>query len=332
MDDVVGYNQTAQTTSPKYRENPTGWDSEEILYLKRIFELRLVVCTLGFVINIILLILQIKIRSFGRTQYVFAMILTISDIIHAADVFGETFVLRKTFKEPAYWFGAIAFASGLLSYLSIVAVAVDRYLALCAIPFKYKQVVTIKRYWLVIAIMFVFSITCSYIFLVSVSYKDLHLTYISLIVSTTLITLTCTVYIRLAYLVSISLRGMKLPVDIKRQRHTQTTRLMIAFATILGANIVFNMPQNFFGVYIVLQPPGNRYNVFKHLSLGNWMYNVQTINTCANPLIFWHQVLVKEIQLPLFSTFCKDSRTPNSQSTISGCLPSAIGGSRSSSV
>ncbi|KAJ8038987.1 Melanocyte-stimulating hormone receptor [Holothuria leucospilota] len=313
-DVIVDINETTPTNSPNCGENRNGWDCDESPGINLILLLRFGICGLGFLFNIIVLILQIKIRSYDRTQYVFAMILTISDIVHVVNVFAETyFFLQSHTGQPPSWCSAIAFASSLLSYLSIVAVAVDRYLALCVIPLKYKHAVTIQKYWLIIAFMFLFSLICGYSFFSSVSHSAISLTYTSVIAPTVIISVTCIVYVRLVYLVSKSLREIKVSSNRKRHRNGQTKRLIVAFATILVANFACNIPQSLFSLYIVLQPPDNRYNIFKHAVLRNWIYNIQTFHTCVNPIIFWYQVLVKEVHLPLFSTLCKVIRATESR-------------------
>ncbi|KAJ8043133.1 hypothetical protein HOLleu_10096 [Holothuria leucospilota] len=283
----------------------SGWDDAEILYIIRLFEIRLGICCLAFVINVIVVTLQFKIKSHARTQYIFALTLTIADIIHSIAVFGETYLFRKNIFPLPIWYGAMVFASGLQSYLSILAVACDRYLALCAIPFKYKQVVTVRKYWVIFVVMFIICLITGFIAFGTVSHKNVSIAFTSFVFPTALITLICFVYIRLAYLISKSLLAMKLSDDMRRRRAVKTRRIIIAFTTILAANVFCNMPQRFFGLYISLQPPEKRYNLVENIILTNWLYNVQTFNTCLNPLILWHQVLVKEIQMSSISSLCR---------------------------
>ncbi|KAJ8043132.1 Sphingosine 1-phosphate receptor 1 [Holothuria leucospilota] len=263
--------------------------------------MRIGICCLALVINMIVFVLQIKVKSFLRTQYVFAVTLTIADIIHAAALVGETYLFRQNIFPIPIWYGAFAFASGLQSYLSILAVAYDRYLALCAIPLKYKLIITIRKYWVVILIMNAFCFTCGFVFFGLVSHQSVALTYTSFVYPIALMSAICIVYIRLAYLVSKSLKTLNFTVDIQRRRARQTKRLMIAFATILLAHVICNMPQRVFSLYISLQPTGRRYTVFEHVAIGNWLYNVQTINTCVNPVIYWKHVLSKDTKFPFAS-------------------------------
>lgn len=306
------FRQTGNTATPKDGESSnndggflSGWDDAGTLYITRLFEIRLGICCLGFVINVLVVTIQLKIKSHARTQYIFALTLTIADIIHSIAVFGETYLFRKNIFPLPLWYGALVLASNLQSYMSCLAVAYDRYLALCAIPFKYKQVVTVRKYWVVFVVMFSINLTAGFVAFGSVSHTDASLAFTSFVLPTAMITLICFIYIRLAYLVSKSLLAMKLSADMQRRRAVKTRRLIMAFTTILAANVICNMPQRFFGLYIALQPPEKRYNLVENIILSNWLYNVQTFNTCVNPMILWHQILVKEIQIPSIVLLCK---------------------------
>lgn len=266
--------------------------------IRRLLEMRMVLCGIGLTVNSLILLLQMKLKTFKKTQFIFAFALTATDGIVCPATFMETYLYYKGFVPVPVVYQAINSATSAMSYFVIIAVAFDRYLALCALPFKYKLVVNLKRYGLVIIAMC--ALSAGYGFVSTFNLTE-HLTRTGLsafIVSTTLIDITVLIYIFVFISLSRSHKALSLPKDMKNVRIRQTRRLMFAFGLILGTNVICNLPQPIFGLYIFFQPFGQGYQIYKNAIISNWLYNLRCVNYTLNPIIYWWQVLVRDFTFP----------------------------------
>lgn len=150
---------TDQGHSFNFPAIPTEW-----LNVHRLLEMRMILCGIGFLVNILVLLLQLKMKTFKKTQFVFAFTLTATDAIVCPATFMQTYYYRHTTLPVPVIYHAINFATSVMSCFVIIAVAFDRYLALCACPLKYKLVVNLRRYTIVIIVMCVFSAGYGYYF------------------------------------------------------------------------------------------------------------------------------------------------------------------------
>ncbi|KAJ8043136.1 hypothetical protein HOLleu_10099 [Holothuria leucospilota] len=277
---------------------PPGWTYEGILYISSLLKVRLGLSVAAFLANSIIFLLQLKLKSFQKTQFIFGTMLSVAETLYACGVFMETYSYINNIRPVPVMYGALTLATHFQSYLAIVAVALDRYLALCAFPLKYKFLVTPKKYVLVIAAMCILSTGYSFFFTSFFPPDHPLITLRTFVVPTTLVGITSLIYIILAISVSRSYKGLQLAPPLKKARVRQTKRLMFAFGLILLTNAVCVLPQRGFLLYIFLQPVDRKLNIFRHVVIGNWLYNLQTLNSVLNPIIYWWQVLIREISFP----------------------------------
>ncbi|KAJ8043134.1 hypothetical protein HOLleu_10097 [Holothuria leucospilota] len=300
-------NGTDQPHAFNFPAIPTGW-----LNVHRLLEMRMILCGVGFVANILVLLLQLKLKTFKKTQFVFAFTLTATDVIVCPATFMQTYYYRLTILSVPLIYHAINFATSVMSCFVIIAVAFDRYLALCACPLKYKLVVNLRRYTIVIIAMCVFSAGYGYYFSWYFSLDHPSIGLRTFIVSTSLIGITIIIYIFVFFSFARSHEKLSLPKAMKNVRIRQTRRLMLAFGLILGTNIICNLPQPFFGLYIFFQPIGQGYQIYKHIIISNWLYNLQCFNYTLNPIIYWWQVLLRDFSLTLRGSSRRLKTSPSS--------------------
>ncbi|KAJ8043135.1 hypothetical protein HOLleu_10098 [Holothuria leucospilota] len=277
---------------------PPGWTYEGILYLSNLLKVRLGLSVAALLANSIVFLLQLKLKSFQKTHFIFGTMLSVTEALYGCGVFMETYSYINNIRPVPVVYGALTLATHFQSYLAIVAVALDRYLALCAFPLKYKFLVTPKKYVLVIAVMCVLSTGYSFFFTRFFPPDHPLITLRTFVVPTTLVCITSLIYVILAISMSRSYKGLQLPPPLKKARVRQTKRLMFAFGLILLTNAVCVLPQRGFLLYIFFQPDDRKLNIFRHVVIGNWLYNLQTLNSILNPIIYWWQVLIREISSP----------------------------------
>lgn len=297
LSDVMkGRNLSNQSESSGYDDVIfPGFDASRYIELAITWYTRMVICGIGTILNLIVLVIQIKEKTFLKTQSMFAFSLTISDLGQSVLIFYEVQLFRNNlFQENAFWLQALISGLHEQSYYSIIGVAVDRYLALCAIPFKYKLVVTFTKYVVIIACTYIISIGQATAFFYFYDITHLAHSYRSLIYPTLLAAVSMILYIRLSAWIFRSMKEMKLTADAQRRRNAQTKQVLKAFGIILATNALSLLPNRFFNIYIILQPEELRYNVFSDIILANWFYNIQTLNSCLNPIIYWKQVLLNK--------------------------------------
>ncbi|KAJ8043129.1 hypothetical protein HOLleu_10092 [Holothuria leucospilota] len=299
QEDLRFINQTEKPQTFHPPALPPGWTNEQFHKLLILYEIRMVLCGIGLLANSLILLLQLKLKTFKKPQLIFAFTLTATDGIVCPAVFMQTYYYRNNVLSVPLLYHVITFATTIMSLLLITAVACDRYLALCAIPLKYKLWVNSRRYTFVIIVMCALSTGYGWLFGWFFTFENDFSTGLrTFIVSIILIGTTTIIYIFVYFSVSRSLKKLSLPTAIKNARIRQTRRLMFAFALILGTNVICSMPQPLFGLYIAFQPIGQGYLLFKNNVISNLLYNVQCLNFTLNPVIYWWQVLLRDLSLP----------------------------------
>ncbi|KAJ8043131.1 hypothetical protein HOLleu_10094 [Holothuria leucospilota] len=287
-------NITDQPQASNFPDLPPVW-----LNAHSLLEMRMILCGIGFVANSLVLLLQLKLKTFKKTQLIFAFTLTATDTIVCPATFMQTYYYRNTTQPVPLIYHAINFGTSVMSYFVIIAVAFDRYLALCAFPLKYKLMINLKRYTFVIIVMCAISTGYGCLFSWYFTFEEHPSTALrTFIVSTSFVGVTIMIYIFVFFSLSKSHDKLSLPTDMKNVRMRQTRRLMFAFGLILSTNIFCNMPQPLFGVYIFFQPIGRGYKLYQNVLISNWLYNLQCLNYTLNPIIYWWQVLFRDFSLP----------------------------------
>lgn len=279
---------------------PPGWTYEGVLYVVMLLRMRIVICYIAVVCNVIVLLLQIKLQSFRKTHFMFGLLLTISDIVYTAAVLIETYHYYLNKQPVPIVYSALVLAANLLGFFAIIGVGFDRYLALCAIPLKYRIVVTTKKYALIIMILVIFSSLYSFIFTRYFPLGSAIIPIRSFSVLLFMVTLSSSIYIMLGISIRRSMKKMMAlsEASMQKSRIQQTKRLMFAFSLILVTNAVCYLPQSFFNFWLVLQPIDMGFFLLKNTITANWLYNIRTLNSICNPVIYWFQVLMRELSLP----------------------------------
>ncbi|XP_071812558.1 uncharacterized protein [Apostichopus japonicus] len=277
---------------------PPGWTWEDVLYVVFLLRMRLWISFIGFVCNVIAFLIQIKLKSYRKTQFMFGLVLTVSEMFYIFAVLAETYYYYNDILIIPKVYQAIALATNLLALFSIIGVGVDRYMALCAFPFKYKIIVTVKRYAALIVGLTAISILYGFVFTHFFASDDAVVPQRVFIVVSVLLFITTVTYIGLSVSLVRAFRNTKLGDSIKKVRMQQTKRLLFAFSLILITNGICYLPHSIHSFFISLQPFDQRYGLLIHIKTGNWFFNFRVLNSTFNPLIYWSNVLVREMKWP----------------------------------
>lgn len=277
---------------------PPGWTWEGILYVVALLRMRIGLCYIALFCNIVVLLLQIKLQSFRKTQFMFGFVLTISDGIYSVAVLIETHLYYRDVDSISNVYGAVVLASNLLSFFAIIGVGFDRYLALCGIPLKYKLVITTRRYGMIILAMVISSSLYSFVFTRFGTQTGPEVPIRMFIVLTICIATSSLTYVAIGASLLRTFNKTTLGASVKKARIQQTKRLMLAFSLILTTNIICYMPHSLFGLWLSFKPFDQRYGLLENIIIANWLYNIRHLNSSFNPLIYWKQVLTREVSRP----------------------------------
>ncbi|PIK52666.1 putative growth hormone secretagogue receptor type 1 [Apostichopus japonicus] len=248
---------------------PPGWTWEDVLYVVFLLRMRLWLGFIGLVSNVMAFLIQIKLKSYRKTQFMFGFVLTVSEMFYIFAVLAETYYYYNDILIIPKVYQAIALATNLMVLFSIIGVGVDRYMALCAFPFKYKIIVTVKRYAAVIVGLTAISILYGFVFTHFFASDDAVVERVFIVVSVLLFITTVT-YIGLCLIVR-AFRNTKLGDSIKKVRMQQTKRLLFAFSLILITNGICYLPHSFHSLYHFSRSIS--VTVINTYQTGNWFFN-----------------------------------------------------------
>lgn len=290
--------QSLKTTESPFRLNHPGgfpvWTEEGLRQLVLSQKLRLGLSFVALLFNVVVLLIQVKLKTFRRTKYLFGLSLNVADLVFAISVLLETgFYLSNRTPIPSF-LGALIAASNLQAFLSIIAVALDRYLALCMFPLNYKYIITTNTYGVVIGIICGVSLSYGCLTTRIFSVGDPFAILLHSLSTSLLILISLTLYVLVGISLLRSFRKLRLPQSVRKTRLRQTKRIMLAFGLILLTNDVCIIPESYFGFWLFLQPPYERYGLMSNIIIANWFYTTRTLNSAINPLIYWWQFLWRE--------------------------------------
>ncbi|PIK42880.1 hypothetical protein BSL78_20266 [Apostichopus japonicus] len=246
---------------------PPGWTLENKLYVDFLLRMRLWLGFIGLVSNVMAFVIQIKLKSYRKTHFMFGFVLTVSEMFHIFAMLTETYYYYNGIIIIPKVYQAIALATSLLALFAIIGVGVDRYMALCAFPFKYKIIVTVKRYAAVIVGLTAISILYGFVFTHIFSSDAALVPRRIFIVVSVLLSISTLTYIGLFFSLVRAFRNTKLGDSIKKVRMQQTKRLLFAFSLILITNGICYLPHSINALFISLQPFDQRYGLLKHTKL-----------------------------------------------------------------
>lgn len=296
------------------QSNQTGWDfifpwtSRQLNILQTLSWMRFGIIVTNILANTYTLFLQIRHKLYLRPSYIFAITLTTADLTFSYGL-GIEWYFRLSVPRYAT---AIVSSSGTLSISSATAVAVDRYLALHAIPLEYKQFITVKKYAFAAFLVVMFSAACGCTIAFCFPFGHAAASWYSFFLGVVFTSATIALYLALGRFLSKSQTKLQLPPKAKMRRLRQTRKIMITFLAIVVTNLILLLPNYLFGLYVALQPADKQYTVYLNVLLANMFYNVQVANYTVNPLIY-----TKRILRPYLPKFCqshgkKSGRSPNS--------------------
>ncbi|KAJ8019892.1 hypothetical protein HOLleu_41669 [Holothuria leucospilota] len=269
------------------------------MVIKIVTDIRIALCILALLTNGIVLFLQLKLKSFLEISLVFALSLSVADAVYSLGVLLETLAFRHQNDKSIspFLFSAIATAGHFLSYVSVILVAVDRYLSLCAFPIRYKTIVSLKKYYVISGISWIRA--CAHAFTLRYSFPPGHyFGSLETFITPSIAVIICAViYLKLYVSTSRSMRRTMGNVDRDEvvRRTKQSRKLLTAIALILFTNCALLIPSRGYNLYLSLKPL--RFLYFKNIFWVNIFYNLQTFNSVMNPLIYWRQVLLQDLQL-----------------------------------
>ncbi|KAJ8019890.1 hypothetical protein HOLleu_41666 [Holothuria leucospilota] len=271
-------------------ENPS-WTAEQQAALFHVHRVRVAACYLALIANGILLLFQIKIKLFLRTYFVFGLSLTTADLTFSVCSFLKT----QLWALPCRWpdsllFNAVNTAGHFHAYVSVLLITVDRYLALVWDPLRYKGIASLKRYYVIFALSWCFSFLYSFViryFFPPGSYES----SLEACILPSIVMVTCTfMYIK------IYLATPLLPAAPGQEncRYKQSRKLLFAIMLILVASFVTSIPMSVFHFNVFLGRI--RFADFENILMANIFYTLQIAIAVFNPIIYWWQVLLREIQ------------------------------------
>lgn len=277
-------------------ELPPSFTERQIKILLLIASLRLLITILGVMANTFVILLQMKYKLVHKTNYIFGTFVNLSDLLHSVILLVEC-IFNFLYGESPIIIYAVSCTMTTHSYVCMCGVAVDRYLALRAIPFSYKRVVSIKKYMMAILVSFVVSAVLNFL-LFRYFVNDLG----DAIQIVPFVTVGATVPVVLLYiLIGVSLsrshRHLELPAAEKEKRLRQTRTIMFTFVSMLGTNVIATFPVAVIGFTLWYNTTdGNPYVAFSAVVISNVSLNVFLINYIVNPLIYFKLVLRKLMQ------------------------------------
>lgn len=272
-------------------ESPS-WTPEEQTTLRYVHRVRVVVCYLALVTNGIIFLFQMRLKSFMKTYFVFGLSLTIADLIFSVGSLLKTYswvLPSRSWPDPLL-LEVVITAGHFHAYVSAFLITVDRYLALVWDPLRYKSLVSLKLYYIIFALSCCFSSLYSFIlryFLPPYHY----LSSLNAFMIPSIAMVTCTLMYIKMYLAIPHLPAT--PYQ-ENNRHKQSKKLLLAILLILVASIVTSLPMEVFHFYLFLDT--KRFEDFKNILIANIFYTLQITSAVVNPIIYWWQVLLKEVQ------------------------------------
>lgn len=225
---------------------PPWWTSDDVMVIKIVTNIRIALCILALFINGIVLLLQLKLKSFLEISLVFALSLSVADAVYSLGVLLETLAFRHQHDKSIslFLFSAIATAGHFLSYVSVILVAVDRYLALCPFPIRYKTIVSLKKYYVISGMSWCLSVAHGFIIRYLFPPGHYFGSLETFITPSIAVIICAVIYLKLYVSTSRSMQRTMRNVDRDEvvRRGKQSRKLLAAIALILLTNCVLILP------------------------------------------------------------------------------------------
>lgn len=281
----------------------TLFTTDQLILLTIVTYSRIVISIISLLANLMVIWLQFKYQLHRKTNYIFGLFVNVSDLGHSIFAIVECVVLIIYSVWPIKMY-ALTTTLTFHSNLCMCGVAVDRYLALSAIPFSYKRVVTVKKYLLFIIVAYVASGCVSSLLYTFVLTEVEQFVLFSPFLVLSFLFPVLVLYVSLSISLSKSYKTLELPTKEKMKRVKQTRTIMFTFYSMLFTNFITALPTCIFSMYLI-SSPSERLVEFKNLMFANSCYVITLLNHTLNPLIYFKLVLMKLINCP----FCLTNRT-----------------------
>lgn len=281
-------------------ETPSGFTKEQERLRGYMVLLRLLIAIFAVLTNITVIWLQIKYNLFRKTTYFFGLFVNMSDLAFSACVIVECFCHFQCGGSSIMLYAALVTISQ-HSLVCMCGVAIDRYLALCAIPLTYKQVVNLKKYMAAIFISFTVLVCLNFLlfkYLVT-SYIAVVIKWVPCIITGSLLPVA-SIYFAIGTSLSKSYNHLNLPTQIKIKRIRRTRAIMLTFYSVLFTNIITYMPTCVVAVFLWTQPMLIKpyEDLFVNVLISNVTYNFSMLNYVINPIIYVKLILIKNRTCP----------------------------------
>ncbi|XP_033110405.1 beta-4C adrenergic receptor-like [Anneissia japonica] len=239
------------------------------------------VSAFAIILNFIVMVIFATSKKLWKKQNIFIFSLVMTDILGNLGMCLGVF--EKSTKENIHYESHgnhgeviwiyVAFSS--TSMLTLAAVAMDRFIALVWKPFNYDCIITVRRCIIVCIMLWIIPfITYS---LIGVQHMTM-LFSISFYLS--LLLISC-LYIKIFQCLNKSNSAVlqQNPEECKRSK-----KLLKTFLIIIGAFVICWLPISVQNVIFTAGECGNSKNCLTILSI---FMNISTLNSLANPIIYW---------------------------------------------
>ncbi|XP_071950506.1 adrenocorticotropic hormone receptor-like [Antedon mediterranea] len=302
-------NISSNDTSCKYPDIFTTVIGQSTIGMIIFSSVMLTICAVAIAGNTLVLLAFVKIGKLRRTRNMFICNLSICDLVT-----GLAICTRTILGEAAS--DALNISLVAISWLTILGIAVDRFIIIVAAPTTYQQIVSPRG----------IVITCVCFWIVPLSTTlpfSNDVDNVTLILFNVLPSLTMTVLVFIMILYAIILykirRHEKRLRDIKSSRQFRETRAVAkAFTLILGVAIIVTVPWAVEAFRISLQMRQSGQPCY-YTSVTFFIFScVGLMNSAINPFIYWRKMPgFKSGIRSLFRGCCeKDSLSSSHMSSI----------------